>query len=102
MNVAQGPYRALIPDVVPREQHAIANSFLSFAIGLGSVIAAATPPVLSKVFNIQMSIPAQFIMAAIAFTGAMLVTCIAIKERQFVPEKKEKSDDGAIFLEIIN
>ena len=93
VNVAQGPYRALIPDVVPREQHAIANSFLSFAIGLGSVIAAATPPVLSKVFNIQMSIPAQFIMAAIAFTGAMLVTCIAIKERQFVPEKKEKSDE---------
>jgi len=93
VNVAQGPYRALIPDVVPREQHAIANSFLSFAIGLGSVIAAATPPVLSKVFNIQMSIPAQFIMAAIAFTGAMLVTCIAIKERQFVPEKKEKTDE---------
>ena len=99
VNVAQGPYRALIPDVVPREQHAIANSFLSFAIGLGSVIAAATPPVLSKVFNIQMSIPAQFIMAAIAFTGAMLVTCIAIKERQFVPEKKEKTDEkGQSFL----
>lgn len=93
VNVAQGPYRALVPDVVPKEQHGLANSFLSFAIGLGSVIAAATPPVLSKFFNITMSIPAQFIMAAIAFTGAMLVTCIAIKEKQYVAPKEEKSKE---------
>ena len=93
VNVAQGPYRALVPDVVPREQHGLANSFLSFAIGLGSVVAAATPPVLSKFFHITMSIPAQFIMAAIAFSGAMLVTCIAIKEKQYVPEKKENEKE---------
>ena len=92
VNVAQGPYRALVPDVVPKEQHAIANSFLSFAIGLGSVIAAATPPILSKVFHIQMSVPAQFLMAAIAFTGAMLVTCIAIKEKQYIPVKKDNEE----------
>lgn len=89
VNIAQGPYRALIPDVVPPKQHAIANSFLSFAIGLGSVVAAATPPVLSKFFHITMSIPAQFLMAAIAFTGAMLVTCIAIQEKQHVIEKTD-------------
>ena len=93
VNVAQGPYRALVPDVVPQEQHGLANSFLSFAIGLGSVIAAATPPVLSKFFGITMSIPAQFIMAAIAFSGAMLVTCIAIKEKQYVPVKKESVEE---------
>lgn len=100
VNIAQGPYRALVPDVVPREQHGLANSFLSFAIGLGSVVAAATPPVLSKFFHITMSIPAQFIMAAIAFTGAMLVTCIAIKEQQYVPEKKDdKKEEKTSFLD---
>ena len=88
VNIAQGPYRALIPDVVPREQHSVANAYLSFAIGLGSVVAAATPPVLSK-FGIIMPIPAQFLMAAIAFTGAMIVTCMAIKEKQHVVEVKE-------------
>lgn len=88
VNIAQGPYRALIPDVVPREQHSVANAYLSFAIGLGSVVAAATPPVLSK-FGIIMPIPAQFLMAAIAFTGAMIVTCMAIKEKQHVIEKSE-------------
>lgn len=81
INIAQGPYRALIPDVVVPEQHAMANSYISLAIGLGSVIAAATAPFLKLVFNIQMSIPAQFIMAALAFSLAMIWTCMTISER---------------------
>ncbi len=51
VNAAQGPYRAMIPDNIPQEQHSIANSFLSFAIGLGSVIAAGTAPFLKWAFN---------------------------------------------------
>lgn len=93
VNVAQGPYRALIPDVVPEEQHSLANSYISLAIGLGSVIAAGTAPFLNAVFNYQMSINAQFIMAALAFTLGMLWTCITIKEHQAVKsvENKDKS-----------
>jgi len=81
INIAQGPYRALIPDVVPPEQHSVANSYISLAIGLGSVIAAATAPVLKYVFNYQMSIQAQFIMAALAFSLAMTWTCLTIHEK---------------------
>lgn len=81
INIAQGPYRALVPDVVPKEQHSLANSYISLAIGLGSVVAAATAPVLKIAFGYQMSIPAQFIMAALAFTLAMTWTCITIKEK---------------------
>jgi maltose/moltooligosaccharide transporter len=80
VNAAQGPYRALIPDNIPKNQHAEANSYLSFAIGLGSVIAAGTAPVLAKI-GIQMSIEAQFLMAAIAFLGAATWTCMLFKER---------------------
>ena len=83
VNAAQGPYRALIPDNVPTEQHAIANSDLSFAIGLGSVIAAGTAPFLNWAFGYQMSVSAQFIMAALAFSMAMIWTCITTKERKF-------------------
>lgn len=93
VNVAQGPYRALVPDVVPEEQHALANSYISLAIGLGSVIAAGTAPFLNYVCHYQMSIPAQFVMAALAFTLGMIWTCITIKERKMqksVEEKKEK------------
>lgn len=82
VNAAQGPYRALIPDNVPVEQHAIANSYLSFAIGLGSVIAAGTAPFLNWAFGYQMSIKAQFIMAALAFSLAMIWTCITTQERK--------------------
>ena len=81
INIAQGPYRSLIPDVVPREQHAQANSYISLAIGLGSVVAMIVAPALKYFFNYQMSIPAQFVMAGIAFALAMLWTCMAIREK---------------------
>ena len=93
VNIAQGPYRALVPDVVPPEQHSIANSYISLAIGLGSVFAAGTAPFLKWAFNYQMSINAQFIMAALAFSLGMIWTCMTIKERRIQVEKdvnKEK------------
>lgn len=88
INIAQGPYRALIPDVVPQEQYSIANSYISLAIGLGSVVAAGAAPFLRWAFHYQMPISAQFVMAAVAFTLGMLWTCITIKERQTKAEIK--------------
>ena len=92
VNVAQGPYRALVPDVVPEEQYSIANSYISLAIGLGSVVAAGTAPFLKWAFGYQMSISSQFIMAALAFTLGMIWTCITIKEHN---TKKEIIKDVA-------
>ena len=92
VNIAQGPYRALVPDVVPQEQHALANSYISLAIGLGSVIAAATAPFLKWAFNYQMSITAQFVMAALAFTLGMTWTCIFIKEHKYQPKEDEAAE----------
>lgn len=91
VNVAQGPYRALIPDVVPEEQYSIANSYISLAIGLGSVVAAGTAPFLKWAFGYQMSIPAQFVMAALAFTLGMIWTCITIKESKKEHENKQEA-----------
>ena len=92
VNIAQGPYRALVPDVVPPEQHSIANSYISLAIGLGSVFAAGTAPFLKWAFNYQMSITAQFIMAALAFSLGMIWTCITIKERRIQVSQEEKKE----------
>ena len=88
VNVAQGPYRALIPDVIPEEQYSIANSYISLAIGLGSVVAAGAAPFLKWVLGYQMSINAQFLMAALAFTLGMIWTCLKIKEHRI--EKVEE------------
>ena len=98
VNIAQGPYRALVPDVVPQEQHSIANSYISLAIGLGSVVAAGTAPFLNWAFNYQMPINAQFIMAALAFLLGMIWTCIAIKERQ-LPKVENKKEESLNFIQ---
>ncbi len=90
VNAAQGPYRALIPDNIQKNQHAIANSFLSFAIGLGSVVAAGAAPLLKSVFNYQMSVDQQFSMAGIAFILGMLWTCITFKEN--IPTKEQLAE----------
>ena len=92
VNIAQGPYRALVPDVVPQEQHSIANSYISLAIGLGSVVAAGASPFLKWAFNYQMSINAQFIMAALAFSLGMIWTCMMIKEHKYEPKKVENAE----------
>ncbi|OGH96098.1 MAG: hypothetical protein A2104_09815 [Candidatus Melainabacteria bacterium GWF2_32_7] len=81
VNISQGPYRALIPDVAPPEQHALANSFLSFAIGAGAVIAFGTAPFINWAFGYQMSIFQQFVMGAIAFTVAMIWTTATTPEK---------------------
>ena len=99
VNIAQGPYRALVPDVVPKEQHSIANSYISLAIGLGSVVAAATAPFLKAVFNYQMSITAQFVMAALAFTLGMIWTCTFIKERKYEGKNDATSDNNFNFIQ---
>ncbi len=100
VNAAQGPYRAMVPDNIPQEQHSIANSFLSFAIGLGSVIAAGTAPLLKWAFNYQMSITSQFIMAGLAFTLATIWTCITTKEiisEPSIPENNKTADNNESF-----
>ena len=98
VNIAQGPYRALVPDVVPQEQHSIANSYISLAIGLGSVVAAGTAPFLNWAFGYQMPINAQFIMAALAFALGMIWTCITIKEHQ-IKKEQEKEEEKFNFIQ---
>ncbi|MBQ8167841.1 MFS transporter [bacterium] len=102
INVAQGPYRALIPDVVPQEQHSVANSYISLAIGLGSVVAAGMAPFLKWAFDFQMSIMAQFIMGALAFTLAMLWTCLTIKEHSIKKtlEDNKKEDKKSFWASL--
>ncbi len=90
VNVSQGPYRALVPDVTPPEQHAMANSLMSFAIGLGSVIAFGAAPLIEKFTGYQLSITAQYLMASVALVLAITWTCITIKEY-----KRTYNHDGA-------
>ncbi len=93
VNVSQGPHRALIPDNVPQQQHALANSFISFGFGLGAVIAFGFPFFLKEILNYQIGIKEQFAVGAFALTAAMLWTVFSTPENNKPePSKDEKKD----------
>ena len=46
-----------------------------------------------------MSIPAQFVMAAIAFFGAMIWTCLTIKEVQTTTEQQAEKEVKTSFVQ---
>jgi MFS family permease len=79
VNISQGPYRALIPDIVPPEQQAVANGYMNFAFGAGSVISLGLAPLL-RLFNVSVSITQQYTMAALALLLLIIYTSLTIKE----------------------
>lgn len=73
INTTQGPYRALVPDVVHKSQQATAYALMSLTIGLGSVAA----------FLIAFKIPdlhQLFYLGASAMLAAMIWTAITTPE----------------------
>jgi MFS family permease len=79
VNLAQGPYRALVPDNVPAQQHGVANAYLNFAFGAGSVISLGVAPLLNA-FHIPMSVEQQYVMAALALVLLIIYTSLSIRE----------------------
>ena len=94
VNISMGPHRALIPDNVPKEQHAVANSFISFAFGVGAVIAFGMSFFVEKIFNYQISIQNQFMIGAIALTVAMFWTVFTTPENNRPDPTEETSKDS--------
>lgn len=96
VNISQGPYRALVPDIVNPKQHSVANGYINFAFGAGSVIALGVAPAL-KMFNIPMSIEQQYIMSAAALILFIMYTSLTIKEfKRPVKEDKKEQKTGLL------
>lgn len=74
INITQGPYRSLVPDVVHPSQQATAYSMMSFTIGLGSVAAF----VIAAQFP---SLHGLFYLGAGAMLLAMLWTSLTTPEQ---------------------
>lgn len=73
INLTQGPYRALVPDVVPRDQQTTAYSLMSLTIGLGAVV--------SSFIASQIAVPLQvFYLGAAAILVAMGWTSLMAHE----------------------
>lgn len=84
INITQGPYRAIVPDVVHKTQQATAYSLMSLTIGLGSVAA----------FLIAFAIPSLhnlFYLGATAMLVAMFWTVFTTPE----PKPQAVSSEAA-------
>lgn len=102
LNISQGPYRALISDIIPYEQHSIANSYISLAIGMGSVIAAGIAPFLIWVFDYRMTISARFLTGALVLMLTMIWTCITVKEPKNIVKNKSNTSFLKSFDDFFN
>ncbi|MBK8189626.1 MAG: MFS transporter [Vampirovibrionales bacterium] len=94
INLTQGPYRALVPDVVPRAQQTTAYSLMSLTIGLGAVV--------STFIASQIAVPQLvFYLGAAAILIALGWTALTTRERPtdkdpVVHPNGQKSAIGAI------
>ncbi|MBY0450483.1 MAG: MFS transporter [Cyanobacteria bacterium] len=85
LNITQGPYRALVPDVVPKQQQAAAYAYMSATIGLGSVIAFWVSSQLTQLDTL-------FNLGAMAILLAMGATILLTPETPVIQENSEKKE----------
>lgn len=92
INLTQGPYRALVPDVVRKEQQATAYSLMSLTIGLGSVAAFMIGYAID-------SIEKLFYIGATAMLAAMIWTIVTTPETPYEkPAAGDKADSAEGFF----
>jgi len=96
-NVAMEPFRALIADLLPEEQHTKGFSIQTFLIGVGAVIGSWLPYMLSEWFGIgagttsggiPMNVIISFYVGAFMMVGAIVWTISKTKE--YPPEIQEQ------------
>ncbi len=109
-NISMVPFRALVGDLLPEEQHTQGFAMQSFLIGIGSVSASAFPWILNHVFGVpsitissQQKIPLtvelSFYVGAALFFSTVLWTVISTKE--YPPEdleafKQQQKEQGGV------
>lgn len=92
INISQGPYRALVPDVVPKNQQAFTYSLMSLTIGLGSVAAALIGFVIKDMHQL-------FYLGAASMLVAMIWTMVTTPEYERVSEASEQTPGFFSFIQ---
>lgn len=94
INISQGPYRALVPDVVAKNQQAFTYSLMSFTIGLGSVAAFTIGSMIPSMHNL-------FYLGAFAMLVAMTWTILTTPETQRVQPAEQTPGFGAFIRQTL-
>ena len=78
-NVAQDPYMALMPDIMPKPQRGRVTGIWSFIGVIGQATLVLIPPTI-------VPIPMKFVLVAIVMLITTLLTCLAVREPELPPE----------------
>ena len=107
INVAMEPFRALVADKLPSEQRTLGFSLQTSLIGIGAVVGAVLPFVLTNWFGMSNVADAGGVAAnvktAFYIGGAVLLACVlwtVITTSENPPAEEEKSNkekDGGFF-----
>lgn len=79
-NIANGPYQALLPDLVPRARHGVASTWMGLMRNLGE---AAGPLVAG--YLLAAHVPTIMAVDAVLMVGLMLVTVLGTREPPYRP-----------------
>lgn len=101
MNISMEPFRALVADKLPEEQHTLGFSMQTLLIGIGAVIGSWLPYILGNIFGISKKaeiageIPANvvwsFYIGALVLITSIVITVVTTKE--YPPEFYENKDE---------
>ena len=88
INISMEPFRAFVTDLLPPGQRTRGFTMQSLFIGLGAVIASASPWIFTNWFGVAPSAPGtiptavrlSFYVGAVAFFGAVLYTVLTTRE----------------------
>lgn len=114
-NISMEPFRAFVSDLLPAKQRTKGFAMQSLFIGLGSVLAAALPWVLSNIFDLSagedgrgvpLAVRLSFYIGAACFLGTVLWTVLTTEERPprdmeaFKAQQERRLGVGATLREI--
>jgi len=88
LNIASGPYQALIPDLIPSARHGIASAYMGFAVTLAQGVALPVSGVLIQgilfpLFSLDARLLILSLVAITILVLTMLWTVIGVRESQF-------------------
>ncbi len=100
-NVAMEPFRALVADMLPREQTTLGFSIQSALIGIGAVIGSWLPWIYAEWFHISKDAPAGVVPQNLiyAFYSGALILILAIswtvfRTKEYSPEQMAEFNDN--------
>ncbi len=109
INISMEPFRALVADKLPEEQHTLGFSMQTLLIGIGAVVGSWLPYILSNFMGVSseasskgivpQNVILSFYIGAAVLLGAIVWTVVSTKEYppEFYEAETEEEEQGAKF-----